>query len=46
MPEFVKPLDGPGVSYKDALVGIEGGIEHSCASVTARQTDAGDDWWR
>jgi hypothetical protein len=33
MPELVKPLDGPAVSYKGGLVGIEGGIERSDASV-------------
>jgi hypothetical protein len=46
MPELVKLLDGPAVSYgKGALVGVNGEMEHggACIHPDAGQADAGRD---
>src|ERR1700756_3534806 len=48
MPELVKLLDGPAVSYgKGAIVGVAGEMEHGGACTSdARKADAGGDrWW-
>jgi len=49
MPDLVKLLDGPTVSYgKGAIVGVAGEMEHggACVHPHAWETDAGRDWWR
>ena len=49
MPELVKLLDGPAVSYgKGAIVGVCGrnGAWRCVRPSDARQTDAGGDWRR
>jgi hypothetical protein len=46
MPELVKLLDGPAISYgKGAIVGVAGEMEHggACGPPDARETDAGGD---
>src|SRR5205085_12238024 len=49
MPELVKLLDGPAVSYgKGAIVGVAGenGARRGMCAPDARETDAGGDRWR